>query len=295
MPVRPITLDQVVGQTAAKTVLNVLIKSSNLRNDAVPHCLFSGPAGHGKTTLALCVANAKGTKLHQINAASINKIKDLHDIIAQIKFGDVLFIDEIHNLKKDVCEWLYTILEDFRYTVKSGGKLVNVIVPKFTTLGASTCIGKIPQPMRERFKFTAEFVEYTEEELCEIVHHVCKTYGFTLCDTIAGTIARTCRGTPRIVVSRTEWIRDYMLSTGIYEHDAKSILNIIKMQGIDEHGLDLQDHRYLKIVKENGPISISQICSKLNADKETVMNDIEPFLIKKGLIEITTKGRVTTF
>lgn len=289
---RPTKLADIVGQESAKTVLNVLLKASQIRNEAIPHCFFSGPPGNGKTTMAQCLAAEKGVKCHIMNAANLNKIKDLEGILINIKDSEIIFIDEIHSLPSSVCEYLYTVMEDFVYYKKVGGYVQPIKLPKFTVIGASTCIGKLPQPMKDRFKFIAELVEYTQEELCQIVEMVCKSYGFKLNQAISNVIAKTCRNTPRIVVSRTEWIRDYMLANNLKSIKTKDVIEIIKLQGIDEHGFDKQDHRYLNIIKEHGPISIGQIASKMNADKNTIINDVEPFLIKNGLIHISTTGRV---
>lgn len=289
---RPATLDSIIGQHEAKTVLKILVKASQINNTSVPHCLLSGIAGSGKTTIAQCIANEKGKRFYQINAANINTINELKSIISSMKDQEILFIDEIHNLKDKVCEWLYTVMEDFQYYEKAGSTVITKHVARITIFGASTCIGRLPEPLKARFKFKAEFVPYTEDELCQIVHLVCRSYNFTLTDTIARTIAKTCRLTPRLVVGRTEWIRDYMIANNLQRLSANDVINIIALQGIDKDGLTKIDHAYLSVVKENSPISLAQIASKINVDRDTVLNDIEPYLINCGLIEITTKGRI---
>jgi Holliday junction DNA helicase RuvB len=290
--VRPVKFDEIVGQKDAKTVIEILLKASKIKDDAIPHILCSGPAGNGKTTVAKCAAEARGTRLYEINAANINTVNELKSIINGMKDKEILFIDEIHNLKDKVCEWLYTVMEDFKYYEKAGDSVITKNIAKITIFGASTCIGRLPEPLKARFKFKAEFVPYTEDELCQIVELVCRSYNFKLNNNIAHTIAKTCRLTPRLVVGRTEWIRDYMIAGGLRRLSEQDVINIIGLQGIDKDGLTKIDHTYLDVIKECSPISLVQIANKINVDKDTVANDIEPYLIKCGLIEVTTKGRI---
>lgn len=290
--VRPTRLNEIIGQKNAITVIQTLLNASKIKNEAIPHILCSGPAGNGKTTVAQCAAHEKGSKLYQINAANINTIKDLKDIIGSMHDQDILFIDEIHNLNDKACEWLYTVMEDFKYYEKVGSSVITKNISKITIFGASTCIGRLPEPLKARFKFRAEFVPYTDEELCDIVELVCKSYNFKLSRALAHIISKTCRLTPRLVVSRTEWIRDYMIANNLRKISHKDVIDIIALQGIDENGFTNSDHEYLNIVEQYGPISINQIASKMNTDRDTVINDIEPYLVNCGLIEITTKGRI---
>jgi len=291
MSTRPETLDDMVGQDEVKTVIRTLVKSSIIDNKPIPHIVWSGPSGTGKTTAAKATAQLRNVKLHNINASIISDEKDLKILIGEIKVNEILFIDEIHALKKRVCEFLYSVMEDFEYQDKVHGKIKTIKLPQFTILGATTDFGLLPEPLRMRFKFKAVFKEYTEEELIDIVHFICKNYGFKLSKNIASIIAKTCRNTPRIVVNRTEWIRSYMIANKIKSIKKEDVINVIKLQGVDEHGLDTTDRQYLKILQEFSPISLTQISSKMRISRETIQRDIEPHLIKLGLVFITSSGR----
>jgi len=289
---RPSTIDEMVGQKEVKEVIKTLVNSSIKTNEPVPSILFSGPSGTGKTTAAKALAKERGVKLYEVNAAIVKNVSDIKNMLRLIKRNDVLFIDEIHALKKPVVEFMYSVMEDYLYQDKIGGHTKTIHLPKFTIVGATTETGNLLEPLKMRFKFIATFKEYNEEELCKIVHMVCKSYGFNLSNNIAKIIARTCRNTPRIVVNRTEWIRSYFIAHNLKSVSPEKVLQIIKLQGVDEQGLNSTDREYLDIVDNYGPISLNQIAQKLRVDKDTVQKEIEPFLSKKNLITITTKGRI---
>lgn len=292
MSTRPTTLDEMVGQNEVKTVVKTLVKASQIENKHVPHIAFAGPSGTGKTTAAKATALERNVKIHTINASIVKSEKELKQLIGKILENEILFIDEIHALKRSTCEFLYTVMEDFEYQDNSNGKITTVKLPKFTVIGATTDFGLLPEPLRMRFKFKANFKEYSQDELVEIVNFVCQSYGFKLSKVIAKVIAATCRNTPRTVVSRTEWIRSYMLANKLKSINKDKVLEVIKLQGVNAIGLDSNDMSYIDIVKTNGPISINQIASKLRVSKETIQNDIEPYLIKLGLVSISSKGRI---
>lgn len=292
MQIRPTTIDEMVGQSEVKQVIKTLVSAAKKTNTAVPSILFAGPSGTGKTTAAKALAKERGVVLHEVNAAILKNTNDLKNYLKLIKEKDILFIDEIHALNRKTTEFLYSVMEDYLYQDKISGQNKTVKLPKFTLVGASTETGNLLEPLRMRFKFVANFKEYTDDELCKIVHHVCQVYGFKLSNNIAKIIAKTCRGTPRIVVNRTEWIRSYFIANNLKSVSPQKVLEIIKLQGIDENGFNDTDRKYLKIVSDYGPISLNQIAQKLNIDKATVQKEIEPFLSKKNLINITTSGRV---
>jgi len=288
---RPIKLDDIVGQERVKIVCKTLMLSAKKRNEPIPHILFSGSSGTGKTSFARALANDYGGKLHLSNGGTITSIKDVHAITSYLNRGDIWFIDEIHRIPMKVCESLYTIMEDFRYEFMADGKPTSEAIAPFTMIGATTDLGVMPLPMRARFKFISEFQTYTLDELTEISLLVAKSYGFKLNKAVASRIAMTCRDNPRHVVSRTEWVRDFMVANDLKKITTKQLVDIIDLQGFDKDGLRPIDRRYLTILALNGPIGVQSIASKLGVDQTTITTDIEPYLLVKDMINITTKGR----
>jgi holliday junction DNA helicase RuvB len=291
MSVRPTKFSEIIGQNRVKTVCETLYKSAQIRDAAVPHVLYSGPPGTGKTTIALAMANEVGAKLIKANGGIIKSLADLQPYISMLNRKDILFIDEVHRIPIKVCESLYTVMEDFRYELLTKAGPKSESIPEFTLIGATTDIGSMPKPLKDRFKFTAEFEQYTLDELTDISVKVAEGYEFKMPKTTARKIAKTCRNNPRHVVSRTEWIRDYMLANKKKRITSKELMMAIQMQGFDEDGLTPTDHRYMNVVINDGPVGLASISSKINVHPMTIVNDIEPFLLQNDLIKITTAGR----
>lgn len=282
--------DEFVGQSNVKEVLNTLIEAAKIKGTACESILLGGPPGFGKSKCSKIVAKSLGTRLFSINCSSLRDIKDIRNIVNQISFGDVLFLDEIHSMPKKCAEFMYTIMEDYCY-YDSKGRTVDI--PQYTTIAATTHAGKVPGPMKSRFKFVAEFVEYTEEELAQVCHLTCKEQGFKLNEALARLIANTCRGTPRLVKARTEWLYSWMISNKVKTISPEKVLEVIALQGYNKDGFEDRDLRYLKEVR-NGPIGLNQLSSLLNIDSSTIKEDIEPYLIKKRMVEVVSKGRMLT-
>lgn len=287
---RPIKFEDFTGQDSVKTVCKILIESAKLQCQSVPHILISSPPGHGKTTLANIIANEMGSKLFIINCGLVNSYKQIINIIDEMNINDILFLDECHSLSKKVSEFMYTIMEDFVYFDEHGGEIG---IPEITVLGASTQIGQLLQPFKDRFRYTAELVQYTEEELTNICKKCCEKKGFTLSDDIAALITKTCRLTPRIMVNRIEWIYSYMRIMKLNSLSKENLLEIIKLQGVNQDGLESQDIRYLKSLSSIKQ-GVSQISSKISIDESTIKGIIEPYLIKMGLVNISRGGRCLT-
>lgn len=279
-----------IGQEKVKTICSTLLKYSIDKDVQIPHILFSGNSGNGKTSFATALATEKGTHLYSVNAASIRDKRALLKIIETIAYKDILFIDEIHALTKRAAESIYTIMEDYYYFDDYGK---HIKTPKFTMIGASTEIGLLPAPFKQRFQYVAEFDPYTDEELIDICQLVCQKQGFKLNRDMAGIIARTCRGVPRLVKNRTMFIYQYMVANGIKKVDRTGLLKIIALQGADKDGLERLDYEYIKSLK-NYVLGVDTISSKIGADSSTIKKDIEPFLIKKNYVTISKAGRSLT-
>lgn len=288
---RPKTLSEIVGQDNVKCVLQTLIKSAEKTNDPVPHILMSGSAGLGKTSIAQSLANDINSGFFSLNCSTVNKPEKIFNILQEVNRGDVLFLDEIHALSKKICESLYTILEDFCY-YEEGYKIE---IPRITVIGASTEIGRLPLPLKSRFKFTANLREYSDDELIQVCKQVFEEKNFKLNNSLAKIIAKTCRGVPRTMVSRAEWIYAYMVGNELKVVSQKNLIDIIALQGVNEDGLEDHDLHYLKILFNSNNLSLDGLSSKMNMDKENIKNIVEPYLIKLGLIDIKQgRGRILT-
>jgi Holliday junction DNA helicase RuvB len=296
---RPTTFEDFVGQVTAKKQLQILQKSAELRKAAIPHILFSGASGTGKSTAARIIA--KDNEYVEVNAASINNIKKMVSILQSLSENSVLFLDEVHALTNKVQEFLYIVMEDFEMEVSLGSTIKRKELPKFTLIGATTHIGCLNPPMRNRFKHVVEFAEYELDELAIIVQRVARAnLRIEFSERFAKAIAQTCKNNPRNVITRTEFIRDWIVTEGDGEMEkmqqvCKSmtyddLLEIFKSQNVDEYGLEVVERKYLDVVREHEPISLPSICSKLGLSRENVLA-FEEFLVKMDLIEITQRGR----
>lgn len=292
---RPKDFSDFVGQTKAKKQLEILQTSARLRNDAIPHHCLSGPPGTGKTSCARILAYDRN--YHEVNGATIKTIPELVKLLKKIKERDILFIDEIHALPNKIQEFLYIVMEDFEYEEGIHRKKL----PRFTLIGATTHIGSLNPPLRNRFKHVVEFVEYTLDELAIIVQRVAKVnLGLELSQKFAKLIAGTCRFNPRNTISRAEWIRDCILheaqNSSIVEvcksFTPEKLFEMIAGQGVDKHGLMDLDKEYLRVLSDHTePLGLSSLSSKLGLVKENILNDIEPYLMKLNLVNITSRGR----
>jgi Holliday junction DNA helicase RuvB len=289
MNVRPSSLDEVVGQTRAKTILKTLVDASNKTKDLCPSILFVASSGLGKSTLAYTFADSLKRGIHNVNAASVRNQKELFDIFRKVGHGDVVFIDEIHALSTKVSESLYNILEDFCY-FKDGRK---VSVNQFVPIAATTNIGDLPIPLKNRFQFIIELEKYSMEELTDICHLVCTKKGFKLNKDTAMTIAKTAKGIPRNISNRTIWIYNYLMANSLRSVSKEQLLEIIALQGVDENGLDNKDLKYISSIGYE-TVSLRELSAKLNVEPSEITNVIEPYLIEQGLVRITRQGRELT-
>ena len=296
---RPKSMDGYVGQDKIKDNLAVSIASAKLRGDALDHVLLYGPAGLGKTTLAHIIASELGTQIKITSGPAIERSGDLAAILTNLNERDVLFIDEIHRLNHNVEEILYPAMEDYTldFIIGKGpsAKNVQVPLPKFTLIGATTKAGMLSSPLRDRFGVICRLETYTIEELTDIVKKASKMLSTDIEESAATEIAKRSRGTPRIANRLLRRVRDYAIVKGhdiIQLSDAKSAL---KMLEIDEFGLDAIDIKILKAMAEkfNGlPCGLDTLAATINEDSNTIEDVYEPYLLQLGFIARTPRGRI---
>lgn len=301
IPLRPQSLDDFTGQDPIRERLDVLIQAAKGRNEPLTHCLFSGPPGLGKTTLANILAKAMGTNLIVTSGAVIDKPGDLAGVLTSLQEGDVLFIDEIHRLNRNVEEYLYPAIEDFTLDlmIDSGPSARSIQVPlkKFTLAGATTRAGLLTAPLRSRFGFTCRLDYYTIEVLEKILLRTSRLLKMTIDAEGLREIAKRSRGTPRIGNNYLRWVRDYgqIKAQGVIDsHVVRSALDMLK---IDEKGLDEMDKRILEIMIDNyqgGPVGINTIAIAVGEEASTIEEVYEPYLIMQGFIKRTPRGREVT-
>lgn len=297
---RPLSFDDYIGQDHIKEELRISIKASNMRNKPLQHMLFSGSPGLGKTTLAAIIAAEKDATLYVTSAPIIEKPADLAQLLMGLEHGDILFIDEIHALNTKVEESLYSAIEDFKFDVniENGGqnKLIRLDIEQFTLIGATTKPGSLTQPMRDRLPIAHNLKFYTDKELSQIIERTSKIIDVGIEKDAALEIARRSRSTARIANNLLERVSSYAIvnETDITYDLAFSSLN--KMN-IDKIGLSYSDRKYMQYLYfslENKPSGVKTISSYINEDEKTIETIIEPFLIQKGLLSKTQRGRKLT-
>jgi Holliday junction DNA helicase RuvB len=298
---RPLRIEEFIGQEQARANLKVFIEAARARKDALDHVLFVGPPGLGKTTLAQIVARELGVNFRSTAGPVLAKAGDLAAQLTNLEERDVLFIDEIHRLNPAVEEILYPAMEDFQLDLIIGAgpaaRSVKIDLAHFTLVGATTRAGLLTNPLRDRFGIPIRLNFYSEPELERIVVRGARVLGIGVTDEGANEIARRARGTPRIAGRLLRRVRDFAQTSGASAIDRAAADRALTALEVDAAGLDAMDRRYLSTVALNyggGPVGIETIAAALSEPRDAIEEIIEPFLIQKGFIQRTPRGRLLT-
>ena len=295
---RPKSLDEFIGQLAARENLRVFVQAAKSRGEALDHVLFHGPPGLGKTTLAGILAREMGVGFRATSGPVIAKSGDLAALLTNLEDGDVLFIDEIHRLNPAVEEVLYPAMEDRALDLMIGegpsARSVRIDLPRFTLVGATTRQGLLTTPLRDRFGIPIRLNFYTVEELEQVVRRAARLLGADLTEDGAREIARRSRGTPRIAGRLLRRVRDFAHASGNDTITAEAADRALSRLEIDALGLDAMDRRYLTMIADlygGGPVGVETLAAGLSEPRDTIEDVIEPYLIQLGLIARTARGR----
>ena len=296
---RPKSLDEFIGQAEARSNLRVFIESARQRKDAMDHTLFFGPPGLGKTTLAQIISRELGVNFKMSSGPVLAKAGDLAAILTNLEANDVLFIDEIHRLNQVVEEILYPALEDFELDLVIGegpaARTVRIELQPFTLVGATTRLGLLTTPLRDRFGIPIRLQFYSNEELYKIVKLNTEKLGIVADESGAIEIARRARGTPRIAGRLLRRVVDFVLVEGDGVLNKKIADHALRRLGVDNLGLDGADRSYLRLIAEQysgGPVGIETICAAISESRDALEEVIEPYLLQMGLIQRTPRGRM---
>ncbi len=298
---RPLFLSDFIGQHKIKENLKVFIESAKIRKETLDHTLFYGPPGLGKTTLSQIIAHEMGVGFKGTSGPIISKAGDLAAILTNLQPNDILFIDEIHRLHTSVEEVLYSAMEDYKLDIIIGegpaARTIKIDLPKFTLVGATTRLGLLSNPLRDRFGIPLKLNFYTPEELQKIVERDCEILNISISSEASYEVAKRSRGTPRIAIRLLKRVRDFAIVAKKNEIDLEIVKLALERLNVDEIGLDSSDIKYLKFIIENydgGPVGIDTISAGLSEERDSIEDTIEPYLIQQGFINKTPRGRVAT-
>ena len=299
--IRPLVLDEYIGQSEVKENIHVFIEAAKMRNETLDHVLLYGPPGLGKTTLAYIIAREMGVNIKTASGPSIEKSGDLAAILSTLEPGDVLFIDEIHRMPRYIEEILYPAMEDFTLDIIIGSegnsRNIKIDLPPFTLVGATTRAGDLSSPLRDRFGIVSKLKFYTDDELSAIVKRTSRVLKMDITDEAALELAKRSRGTPRIANRLFKRVRDFALVDKKEVIDLEVMKKALDRWKVDKGGLNEPDHQLLRAIIErfNGvPVGIEALASSIGEEVSTIEDVMEPYLLQEGYLKRTSRGRCVT-
>lgn len=298
---RPQTLAGYLGQEELKQSLSIGVQAAKKRNESLDHMLFYGPPGLGKTTISMLIAAEMGAQIRITSAPALERPRDIAGLLVALQLGDVLFIDEIHRLNRVAEEILYPAMEDFMLDITIGkgqaARIKRLPLKRFTLIGATTKAGSLSSPLRTRFGLVHRLRFYTDIEMQAILQQSAQVLEIDLAADGAFAIAQRSRGTPRVGNRLLKWVRDYALVKERFPIDAELAIEALEMRQIDEAGLDPADRQILKTIIQHyqgGPVGIETLAAAISEDTATIEDMYEPFLMQRGFLQRTPRGRKAT-